>query len=119
MLQNPEFYGILKELIEFGIARYRRGYSSRYRDTNLVLYQKYTYEDACRLLDWENNEVPLNIGGYKYDKISKEFYYLGRMTATGRAKEFVMANTDKTAVEIEWALDTPVREEIYQYIVNG
>ena len=191
MLQNPEFYGILKELIDFGIARYRRGYSSRYRDTNLVLYQKYTYEDACRLLDWENNEVPLNIGGYKYDKrtktfpvfinydksekiqdtikyedhfvnahtliaiskqsrtlqsedvqnflyakergirvelfvrknkddkISKEFYYLGRMTATGRAKEFVMANTDKTAVEIEWALDTPVREDIYQYIVNG
>ena len=53
------------------------------------------------------------------DKISKEFYYLGRMTATGRAKEFTMPNTDKTAVEIEWALDTPVREDIYEYIVNG
>lgn len=34
-------------------------------------------------------------------------------------KEFVMPNTDKTAVEIEWALDTPVREDIYEYIVNG
>ena len=52
----------------------------------------------------------------KDDKISKEFYYLGRMTATGRTEEFVMANTDKTAVEIEWALDTPVREDIYEYI---
>ncbi|MDD6036701.1 MAG: DEAD/DEAH box helicase [Lachnospiraceae bacterium] len=191
MLQNPEFYGILKELIEFGISRYKRNYSERYQDTDLVLYQKYTYEDACRLLNWENNEVPLNIGGYKYDKrtktfpvfinydkaeeiqdtikyedhfvnentliaiskqsrtiasedvqnflyatergirvelfvrknkddkISKEFYYLGHMKATGCVKEFVMANTDKTAVEIEWALDTPVREDIYQYIVNG
>lgn len=142
------------------------------------------------MLDWENNEVPLNIGGYKYDKntktfpvfinydkaediqdtikyedhfvnesvliaiskqsrtmesedvqnflyseqrgikvelfvrknkddkISKEFYYLGRMKATGKVKEFIMANTDKTAVEIEWMLDTPVRKDIYEYIVG-
>ena len=49
----------------------------------------------------------------------KEFYCLGRMTATGKAKEFIMVNTDKTAVEIEWDLDTPVREDIYEYIVNN
>lgn len=191
MLQNPEFYKMLEELIDFGISRYKENYSSRYQNTDLVLYQKYTYEDVCRLLNWERNEVPLNIGGYKYDKrtktfpvfinydkqdnisdttkyedhfissnyliaisksgrsmesedvqnflnakergidvqlfvrknkddkISKEFYYLGKMTATGRAKEFIMNNTDKTAVEIEWRLDTPVREDIYEYIING
>ena len=50
---------------------------------------------------------------------SNKFYYLGRMTSTGFVKEFTMPNTDKTAVEIEWALDTPVREDIYEYIVNG
>ncbi|MBP3610534.1 MAG: DEAD/DEAH box helicase [Lachnospiraceae bacterium] len=190
MLANHEFYEILKELVEFGISRYERDFSERYRDTDLVLYQKYTYEDVCRILNWESNEVPLNIGGYKYDKktktfpvfinydkaedisdttkyedhftspstliaisksgrsvgsedvqnflhakergiqvhlfvrknkddkISKEFYYLGYMEATGRAEEFVMANTDKTAVEIEWLLDVPVREDLYEYIVN-
>ena len=155
------------------------------------MYQKYTYEDVCRLLNWENSEVPLNIGGYKYDKktktfpvfinydkaedisdttryedhftsrqtliaisksgrsmqsedvqnflkakergiqvelfvrknkddkISKEFYYLGHMNSNGNAKEFVMPNTDKNAVEIEWILDEPVREDIYEYIVNA
>ncbi len=191
ILQNQDFYAILKELVEFGIDRYKANYSHRYQDTNLVLYQKYTYEDACRLLNWKNNEVPLNIGGYKLDKktktfpvfinydkadnisettkyedhfinnstliaisksgrnlesedvqnflkakergidvhlfvrknkddkISKEFYYLGRMTASGQAQVFTMQNTDKTAVEIEWILDTPVREDIYQYIING
>lgn len=190
-LQNSDFYQIVNELVEFGISRYRMNYSKCYQDTDLVLYQKYTYEDACRLLNWEHNEVPLNIGGYKYDKktktfpvfinydkqedisdttkyedhfvsmnhliaisksgrsmdsedvqnflkakergidvqlfvrknkddkTSKEFYYLGRMTATGNAREFQMPNTDKTAVEIEWELDTPVREDIYEYIVNG
>ena len=30
-----------------------------------------------------------------------------------------MPNTDKMAVEIEWILDTLVREDIYEYIVNG
>lgn len=192
MLSNGEFYDILQELVEFGISRYERDYSNTYDQTDFVLYQKYTYEDVCRLLNWEQNEVPLNIGGYKYDKktktfpvfinydkaedisdttkyedhfvpgfrdrliaisksgrslqsedvqnflkakergihvelfvrknkddkISKEFYYLGHMTASGKTKEFKMANTEKTAVEIEWILDVPVREDIYEYIVN-
>lgn len=185
MLANNDFYNILKELVDFGISRYKRDYSKTYGQTDLVLYQKYTYEDVCRLLNWEQNEVPLNIGGYKFDKktktfpvfinydkaenisdttryedhfvpgfrdrliaisksgrsmqsedvqnflkakergiqvelfvrknkddkISKEFYYLGHMTASGNAKEFTMANTEKTAVEIEWILDVPVRED--------
>ena len=188
MLANNDFYNILKELVDFGISRYKRDYSKTYGQTDLVLYQKYTYEDVCRLLNWEQNEVPLNIGGYKFDKktktfpvfinydkaenisdttryedhfvpgfrdrliaisksgrsmqsedvqnflkakergiqvelfvrknkddkISKEFYYLGHMTASGNAKEFTMANTEKTAVEIEWILDVPVREDIYE-----
>lgn len=193
MLSDNEFYDILQELVEFGISRYERDYSNTYDQTDFVLYQKYTYEDVCRLLNWEQNEVPLNIGGYKYDrktktfpvfinydkaedisdttkyedhfvpgfrdrliaisksgrslqsedvqnflkakergihvelfvrknkddKISKEFYYLGHMTASGKTKEFKMVNTEKTAVEIEWILDVPVREDIYEYIVNS
>lgn len=193
MLLNDKFYEMLQELVEFGIRRYKRNYKNTYKQTDLVLYQKYTYEDVCRLLNWEQNEVPLNIGGYKFDKktktfpvfinydksenisdttkyedhfipgsrdrliaisksgrtlksedvqnflkakergiqvelfvrknkddkISKEFYYLGHMTASGNTKEFTMVNTEKTAVEIEWILDVPVREDIYEYIVNS
>ena len=73
MIHNKEFYDIVKELLEFGRYRYERDYSKTYKNTELVLYQKYTYEDACRLLNWEHNEVPLNIGGYKYDKSTKTF----------------------------------------------
>ena len=54
----------------------------------------------------------------KDDKISKEFYYLGHMQASGQVKEFTMPNTEKTAVEIKWLLDVPVREDIYEYIVS-
>ena len=73
MLANDEFYGVLQELVDFGISRYERDYKNTYDQTDLVLYQKYTYEDVCRLLNWEQNEVPLNIGGYKFDKKTKTF----------------------------------------------
>ena len=191
MLANKEFYEILKELIEFGISRYERDFSDTYKGTDFVLYQKYTYEEVCRLLNWEVNEVPQNIGGYKYDKktktfpvfinydkaddisdtlkyedrftssssiiaiskpgrkitsndvqtflhakeqgivvhlfvrknkddkISKEFYYLGHMQASGKVREVIMPNTNKMVVEIEWLLDVPVREDLYEYFVNG
>lgn len=79
MLLNDKFYEMLQELVEFGIRRYERNYKNTYKQTDLVLYQKYTYEDVCRLLNWEQNEVPLNIGGYKFDKKRKHFRYLSIM----------------------------------------
>ena len=193
LLVNNEFKRQIIEVIDYAINQYKKEYSERYKDTDLCLYKKYTYEDVCQLLNWEKSLVPLNIGGYKYDehtntlpvfinydksedisdttkyeehfvpgfrdrliaisksgrslqsedvqnflkakergirvelfvrknkddKISKEFYYLGHMTASGNTKEFTMPNTQKTAVAIEWILDVPVREDIYEYIVNS
>ncbi len=192
MLANDEFYNVLKELVEFGISRYERDYKNAYDQTDFVLYQKYTYEEVCRLLNWNKNlssvmngymldkktrtfpvfinydkgddvsdttkyedhfvpgfrdrliaisksgrslrsedvqnflkakergiQVELFVRKNKDDRISKEFYYLGHMTASGNTREFIMANTEKTAVEIEWILDTPIREDIYEYIVNS
>lgn len=67
LLKNKEFGDMASEIIEFGIRRYRSMYSDRYKDTNLQLYQKYTYEDVCRLLNWKKNMNAQNIGGYFYD----------------------------------------------------
>ena len=180
----------VSELVDFGIYRNSKDYSGHYGSTPLVLYAKYTYEDVCRLLDWEKGEVPLNIGGYKYDKktktypvfinydkeediadtikyndhfesssrliaisksnrsvesedvqtalradelgvamhlfvrknkddrISKEFYYLGRMHATGKTEEFIMPGTSSNAVEIEYVLDEPIPDALYSYIIS-
>ena len=54
----------------------------------------------------------------KDDNISKEFYYLGRMESTGYCEEFIMPNTDAPAVKIGWKLNTPVRDDLYEYIVS-
>ena len=66
-LKNLEFKDMASEIIEFGIRRYRSIYLDRYKDTNFQLYQKYTYEDVCRLLNWKKNMNAQNIGGYFYD----------------------------------------------------
>lgn len=73
MLNDPQFYDMIMELVDFGLSRNERYYQNRYEDTNFQLYQKYTYEDVCRLLEWEKSEVSLNIGGYKYDKKTKTY----------------------------------------------
>ena len=189
-LRNEDFKNMVLELINFGLDRYNKNYSNKYMNTCFQLYQKYTYEDVCRLLEWEKAEVALNIGGYKFDKttktypvfinynkhenisdtinyedrflsnskliaisksgrsltsddivqaynaekngvemslfvrknkddkISKEFYFLGKIKTTGTPVEFVMKNTTKTAVEITYQLTTPIRKDIYEYIIS-
>lgn len=67
MLQNEEFRHQMEELIAFGLQRYQRYYSNPYEDSGFSLYQKYEYEDVCRILNWQQNIVAQNMGGYKYD----------------------------------------------------
>lgn len=189
-LLDREFRRLVEEIVEYGMYRNRIEYLHNYKTTPFNLYKKYTYEDVCRLLEWEKAEVALNIGGYKYDRktntypvfinyekdndisdtikyedrfenrasliaisksgrtiqsedvqkavwadeqdikmdlfirknkddsISKEFYYFGRIHATGMVHQIQMLNTNKTSVEIQYRLDVPVREDMYDYIVN-
>ncbi len=189
-LENNDFKCIIEELIDFGIERYKKFYSNRYMNTSFQLYEKYNYEDVCRLLEWKKGEVALNIGGYKFDKttktypvfinykkssditdtinyedrfqspsqliaiskvgrtitsddivqaynaeengiemslfvrknkddkVSKEFYFLGKIKAIGKPIQFIMKNTSKTAVEIKYQLVTPIREDIYDYMIS-
>jgi superfamily II DNA or RNA helicase len=72
-LQDEPFRKIVNELVELGLYRNKKYYGKTYKNSSLQLYQKYTYEDVCRLLEWEKNVVSLNIGGYKYDDHSKTF----------------------------------------------
>ena len=71
MLKNKVFSDMVYELVDFGIKRYQKNYANRYKDTNFQLYQKYTYEDVCRLLNWKRNLNAQNIGGYFYDSETK------------------------------------------------
>lgn len=190
-LEDDEFCRQLAEVVDYGIFIHGKRFADTYDQTSLVLYQKYTYEDVCRLLEWRTNVNGQNIGGYKYDEEtntfpvfinyeksddisdtikyqdrfvnpsrliaiskqprnmnspeiqrlmnvrhngmrtflfvrknkndaeSKEFYYLGEMQPTGKFVPIVMAGTDKPAVEIEYDLLTPVKDELFDYLTSG
>ena len=71
MLADPVFKEMVLELLDYGIEDWRENYSEPYEDTNFQLYQKYTYEDVGRLLNWKKDLNALNIGGYVYDADTK------------------------------------------------
>ncbi|MDO4976748.1 MAG: DEAD/DEAH box helicase [Eubacteriales bacterium] len=189
LMKNPEFRTIVEELIEYGIETIEDKYAQPYKDTNFQLYQKYTYEDVCRLLNWKKNMNAQNIGGYFYDtetktlpvfinydkaedaiayedrfvsqknlialskhprkvdssdadhfykrteedkenriflfvrknkddKEAKEFYFLGEIFATGAPTPIKMEKTKDDAFEINYTLDVPVRDDIYEYMTS-
>lgn len=70
-LSDNNFKEMILELLNFGIDQWKEKYGQTYRDTNFTLYQKYTYEDVCRLLNWKKNLNAQNIGGYYYDSDTK------------------------------------------------
>ena len=53
-----------------------------------------------------------------YDKEAKEFYFLGEIFAQGEPIPIKMEKTGDDAFEINYRLDVPVREDIYEYIVS-
>ena len=72
-LKNESFHNAVRELLDFGIYRHNRDYSHLYPGTLFNLYKKYTYAEICWLLNWKKEEVPLNIGGYKFDSFSRTY----------------------------------------------
>ena len=192
-LSDLEFKSNIEALIDFGITRYKNQYEKTLvENTPFSLYEKYSYEQVCQLLEWPKNAVAQNIGGYQFnnetntcpvfinyhkdemiqdsikyedeflsptllkaistarryldspdvdtilrsnelgiamhlfvrkkkdDNETQKFYYLGPIYSTGidNAKEITMAGGTK-AVELEYELEVPVRDDIYDYIING
>lgn len=188
-LKNPEFYELLEDAVEYGINKQEEVYKQKYKDTNLVLNEKYSYEDVCRLLNWDMNESAV-IGGYKHnaktdtfvvfinydkaddainyedgfidpkhmiamskknrsldckdkkiiyreeyegvsykntrfylfvrknkleEKSSKDFYFFGEINAVGEPIPKTL-ETGEPLFEICYELETPVRDDIYEYI---
>ena len=84
--------------------------------------RSFTSDDVTTAFDADKLGVAMHLfmRKNKDDEESKEFYYLGSIHSTGRenAEEIMMAS-DTKAVELEYRLDIPVRDDIYDYLLNG
>lgn len=73
-----------------------------------------------RLKEWPKNGMKTYLFMRKNtsDATSKEFYFLGEMMPTGEFKEITMTGANKPAVEIGYRLKTPVRHDIYEFMLS-
>ena len=62
-LKNHLFEKEISTLTEFGICRYKDLYHN-HDENNLVLYQKYSRKDVCRILNW-NKDDSSTVYGYR------------------------------------------------------
>lgn len=125
-LEDKVYKDEVKKLVDYGIGNYERYYSNRYRDTDFCLNQTYTYEDVCRLLNWENSIVDLNIGGYKYDDYTNTFpvfiNYIKSETISDTIKyedKFINRNTLKAISKSKRTLESSDVKTIYSQKDNG
>ena len=70
-LENLLFKRVVLEIIEFSKYRFEHYYKVDYQASGFVLYQTYTAREVMQLCGWEEMEIELNVGGYKYDEYSK------------------------------------------------
>ena len=94
---NPEFKQACQDILSFALKRYDDRFKQRYLDTNFCLYEKYTYDDVCRLLNWSRNLNGQNIGGYFYDK------------ETRTLPVFINYNKDDGAIQYEDRFVSPTQ----------
>ncbi|CAM3600317.1 DEAD/DEAH box helicase [Erysipelothrix urinaevulpis] len=184
---NNEFKNQFLDIIEFSKKRNKLKYSDTLVSSNMVLYEKYTKKEMCRLFNWHTDEkgviygyrfkyntFPIYVTYHKKEDISdsikyndgfispssfawqtknrrtlesnevlqlqeamdmnipaqlfvqKEdtekgvFYYLGEMDPVAFEQTTIIdGNNELPIVNIEFELRTPVREDIYDFIVNN
>lgn len=66
----------------------------------------------------KENRIFLFVRKNKDDKEAKEFYFLGEIFAQGAPKAIKMEKTKDDAFEIDYTLDVPVRDDVYEYITS-
>jgi superfamily II DNA or RNA helicase/HKD family nuclease/SOS-response transcriptional repressor LexA len=63
-LSNPTFKDYLLDSINYSIVSFKNTYKKEYYERGLILYNKYSRKDVCRLLNWEK-DVSNTVYGYR------------------------------------------------------
>ena len=71
-----------------------------------------------RTVEDRDNRIFLFVRKNKNDKEAKEFYFLGEIYAKGSPIPIKMEKTKDDAFEINYTLDVPVRDDIYEYMTS-
>ncbi|WP_231622075.1 DEAD/DEAH box helicase [Methanococcoides methylutens] len=63
-LKNETFLQFLNDMLDYSEAIYDRNFDKDKYVDGFILYQKYSRKDVFRILNWEQNPLAQNVGGY-------------------------------------------------------
>lgn len=73
LLDNSAFNAFLMDSIDYSIRTFENNYKKEYYKNGLILYNKYSRKDVCRLLNWEK-DISSTVYGYRtYNKVTPCF----------------------------------------------
>ena len=120
--RDKSFCEAVEDLIRYGLARYKDFYSDS-EDDNLVLYQKYSRRDVCRILNWERDDsstmygyrikygtCPIFVTYEKKDDISETTKY---------EDQFIDQSTFSWMTRSRVSINSPESQEIIHSNENG
>ena len=119
---KKDFLDELQNLVTYGLKKYKDTYSDHDED-NLVLYEKYSRKDVCRLLNWERddsstvygyrikyNTCPIFVTYKKQDDIAESTKY---------EDEFINEQIFSWMTRSKVSIDSPESKEIINSAKTG
>ena len=112
----------LQNLIQYGLRKYKDRYSNQDED-NLVLYEKYSRKDICRILNWEKDDSS-TIYGYriKYKTCPIFVTYEKKEDIASSTKyedQFVNNSVFSWMTRSKVSVNSPEAKELINYVENG
>ena len=121
-IQNKPFKQELQNLINYGLQKYGDCYYNHDED-NLVLYEKYSRKDICRILNWEKDDSS-TIYGYriKYNTCPIFVTYEKKEDITSSTKyedQFVNDQVFSWITRSKVNMNSPEARELINYGESG
>ena len=121
-IQRAPFKQELQNLVNYGLHKYRDYYYNHDED-NLVLYEKYSRKDVCRILNWEKDDSS-TIYGYriKYNTCPIFVTYEkkeDRASSTKYEAQFINDQVFSWMTRSKVSLNSPETKELINYKGNG
>ncbi|WMW21824.1 DEAD/DEAH box helicase [Methanolobus mangrovi] len=64
-LKNETFLHFLNDMLDYSKTIYDRNFDKNKYVDGFILYQKYSRKDVFRILNWDQNPLAQNVGGYR------------------------------------------------------
>ena len=121
-IQKKDFLEELQNLITYGLKKYKDTYSD-HDDDNLVLYEKYSRKDVCRILNWERDDSS-TVYGYriKYNTCPIFVTYKKKddiAESTKYEDEFINEQIFSWMTRSKVSIDSPESQQIINSAKNG